>query len=130
MLLLDLDHFKQINDTYGHDAATTSSPPSATRSRPRCATSDFVGRYGGEEFLVLLPDTGADGALETAEKIRAAIASVTMPRYRPCDAASAARRCTHTRRRPRVPRSLADRAPYAAKRGGGLAPRPPTPPRS
>ena len=70
-MLLDLDHFKQINDLFGHEKGDEVLAAVGASSRARCATSDFVGRYGGEEFIVLLPDTGREGALEVAEKLRA-----------------------------------------------------------
>ena len=77
-LLLDLDHFKQINDTLGHGrgddvlAAVGSVLPSVLRE------ADFVARYGGEEFLILLPATGHDEAAIVAEKVRAAIETITV----------------------------------------------------
>ncbi len=78
-VMLDLDHFKQINDTYGHDrgddvlAAVGSTLESAVRE------SDFVGRYGGEEFILLLPATAAEQGLLVAEKVRAAVAKIRIP---------------------------------------------------
>jgi diguanylate cyclase (GGDEF)-like protein len=75
-ILLDLDHFKQINDLYGHDrgdevlAAVGAVLGSSMRS------SDFAGRLGGEEFLILLADTGRDGAVRAAEKARAAVGNI------------------------------------------------------
>ena len=64
MVLFDLDHFKDVNDTHGHGkgdevlAAVGDTVANAVRD------SDFVGRYGGEEFLALLPSTGREGAVE------------------------------------------------------------------
>jgi diguanylate cyclase (GGDEF)-like protein len=79
LLLLDLDHFKQVNDQHGHGAGdqVLASVGAALRSVLR--VRDFAGRYGGEEFAVLLPDTGTPAALEIAERIRAAIAEITLP---------------------------------------------------
>jgi diguanylate cyclase (GGDEF)-like protein len=79
LLLLDLDHFKQVNDQYGHGAGdqVLASVGAALRSALR--VRDFAGRNGGEEFAVLLPDTGIVAALEIAERVRAAIAEVTLP---------------------------------------------------
>ena len=54
-LLLDLDHFKQINDTYGHGRGDEVLAAAAEAMRAAVRESDFVGRYGGEEFLILLP---------------------------------------------------------------------------
>jgi diguanylate cyclase (GGDEF)-like protein len=78
-ILFDLDHFKQVNDVNGHAkgdevlAAVGDAVASAVRA------SDFVGRYGGEEFLALLPDTGREGALHVAQKLRSAIAQIDVP---------------------------------------------------
>jgi diguanylate cyclase (GGDEF)-like protein len=78
-LLLDLDHFKQINDTYGHGRGDEVLAAVAEAMRGAVRDSDFVGRYGGEEFLILLPDTDRDGAQEAAEKLRLAVSSVSLP---------------------------------------------------
>jgi diguanylate cyclase (GGDEF)-like protein len=76
--LLDLDHFKSINDTYGHGHGDEVLALVADVMRSTMRDSDFVGRYGGEEFLILLPETGAGGAATTIEKLRAAIANISM----------------------------------------------------
>jgi diguanylate cyclase (GGDEF)-like protein len=74
--LLDLDHFKRINDAYGHSRGDEVLAAVATVLRSSLRESDFVGRYGGEEFLLLLPDTGRDQAVVVAEKVREAVASL------------------------------------------------------
>ncbi|MDP9344888.1 MAG: GGDEF domain-containing protein, partial [Actinomycetota bacterium] len=77
VIALDLDHFKAINDTYGHDrgdAVLAAVGDMLTRS---VRNSDLAARTGGEEFVVLLPDTGAEGAQAVAEKLRATMATVT-----------------------------------------------------
>jgi diguanylate cyclase (GGDEF)-like protein len=76
--LLDLDHFKAINDTYGHGHGDEVLALVAEVMRATLRESDFAGRYGGEEFLILLPDTGASAASALIEKVRAAIASISM----------------------------------------------------
>ena len=73
-LLLDIDHFKQVNDTHGHAAGDTVLREAAQRIRDGCRISDIVGRYGGEEFVVLLPETDGDAAVEAADKLRALLA--------------------------------------------------------
>jgi len=74
VLMLDLDHFKRINDTYGHLAGDAVLKEAATRLTHAVRSYDSVGRYGGEEFLVVLPGCDSDQALRTAERIRSAIA--------------------------------------------------------
>jgi diguanylate cyclase (GGDEF)-like protein len=76
--LLDLDHFKRVNDAYGHSRGDEVLAAVATVLRSSLRESDFVGRYGGEEFLVLLPDTGRDQAVVVAEKVREAVASLAL----------------------------------------------------
>ena len=76
LILADLDHFKRINDAYGHSRGDEVLAAVATVLRSSLRESDFVGRYGGEEFLLLLPDTGRDQAVVVAEKVRAAVAGL------------------------------------------------------
>jgi diguanylate cyclase (GGDEF)-like protein len=78
-IMFDLDHFKQINDTYGHGRGDEVLAAAAEAMRATLRGSDFVGRYGGEEFLILLPDTDGEGAVRAAETVRAAVATVTVP---------------------------------------------------
>ena len=119
VLVLDLDHFKQINDTYGHDRGDAVLSAVGEVLGGALRTSDFVGRNGGEEFVALLPDTGADGALEAAEKLRAAIARVTLPGIdRAVTASVGAAVYPHTAADPESLLRLADRALYAAKAAG------------
>jgi diguanylate cyclase (GGDEF)-like protein len=74
--LLDLDHFKRINDLYGHSRGDEVLAAVAAVLRSSVRESDFVGRHGGEEFILLLPDTGRDQAAVVAEKVRAAVANL------------------------------------------------------
>ena len=74
VLLLDLDHFKRINDNYGHDAGDNVLIETAVRMKSMLRTPDMVARWGGEEFLIVLPSTPLEGALLAAEKIRSRIA--------------------------------------------------------
>ena len=73
--LLDVDHFKAINDRHGHDAGDAVLVGVAARVAGRLRSDDVVGRWGGEEFLVLLPETGPGGAARVAEDVRAVIAA-------------------------------------------------------
>jgi diguanylate cyclase (GGDEF)-like protein len=74
-LLIDLDNFKTINDTYGHQIGDLTLQQISGVLREAVRASDTVFRYGGEEFLVLLPETDLDGAVALGEKIRASAAS-------------------------------------------------------
>jgi diguanylate cyclase (GGDEF)-like protein/putative nucleotidyltransferase with HDIG domain len=67
---VDLDHFKGINDTHGHQVGDLVLRGVADRFRASLRHSDVVGRYGGEEFMVVLPETGPEEAAEVAEKLR------------------------------------------------------------
>jgi diguanylate cyclase (GGDEF)-like protein len=73
ILMLDLDHFKMVNDTYGHDTGDAVLKAIANVIKTNVRASDIVIRYGGEEFLVLLQDTLSDHALVVADKIRLAV---------------------------------------------------------
>jgi diguanylate cyclase (GGDEF)-like protein len=78
-VMLDLDHFKQVNDVYGHEKGDEVLAAVGATLRDTLRESDFVGRYGGEEFLILLPDTDRAGATVVAETIRTAIELVKVP---------------------------------------------------
>jgi diguanylate cyclase (GGDEF)-like protein len=79
LLLIDLDHFKQINDAWGHPVGDQVLANVGAVLRSVLRARDFAGRNGGEEFAVLLPDTGIPAALEIAERIRAAVAEISLP---------------------------------------------------
>jgi diguanylate cyclase (GGDEF)-like protein len=78
-LLVDLDHFKQINDQRGHPVGDQVLANVGAVLGSVLRTTDFAGRDGGEEFAILLPDTGMPTALEIAERVRAAIAEISLP---------------------------------------------------
>lgn len=73
LLMIDMDHFKDVNDKYGHLSGDAVLIEVANILSDTCRTSDFLGRYGGEEFLLLLPETGTEEASQLAERIRGAI---------------------------------------------------------
>jgi len=75
VLVTDLDHFKQINDGYGHAAGDAVLKAFVARTQAMLRPADVVGRMGGEEFAVLLPETSVEAAAEVAERIRAALAA-------------------------------------------------------
>lgn len=75
LILWDLDHFKQVNDTYGHQIGDAVLCAAVHRARSVLRDTDVLARYGGEEFVVLLPETSIDSAIATAERIRALLTS-------------------------------------------------------
>ncbi|WP_333796845.1 GGDEF domain-containing protein [Rheinheimera sp.] len=74
VVMTDIDHFKHINDSFGHDQGDLVLQQAALLFRQKLRTQDICCRYGGEEFLLLLPKTSLQDALRVADKIRAAIA--------------------------------------------------------
>jgi diguanylate cyclase (GGDEF)-like protein len=73
IMMLDLDHFKKINDTYGHLAGDYVLKEVAKIIKNSIRKSDICGRFGGEEFVILLPNTKLSGAMKLAERIRQTI---------------------------------------------------------
>ncbi len=73
ILLIDLDHFKNVNDTYGHQSGDDVLAAVAQKCRDTLRKNDVFGRYGGEEFIVLLPETDRENAIMVAERLRQAI---------------------------------------------------------
>lgn len=70
LMMLDIDNFKGINDERGHPAGDQALSDVSRSIRTSVRESDLVGRYGGDEFLILMPETQADGAREIAERLR------------------------------------------------------------
>jgi diguanylate cyclase (GGDEF)-like protein len=117
VLMADVDHFKQYNDSFGHPAGDEVLKLVAGLLRECTRTVDCVGRYGGEEFAVIMPETDNAGALVVAERIRTRIAEQEFPNRGmtlsigiaefPTDADS-----------PQSTIAVADQALYQAKRDG------------
>ena len=78
IILLDIDSFKNINDTYGHLAGDLILKAVAEMARETVRTVDNLIRWGGEEFVVLLPDTELDAAMQVAERLRDVIAKASI----------------------------------------------------
>ncbi len=79
VFLLDIDHFKRINDTHGHQTGDSVLQAFASTLERTTRKTDFLARYGGEEFVVILPETTLDTALSLAERLREEIATQPVP---------------------------------------------------
>ena len=78
-LMCDLDHFKEINDRFGHGRGDDVLAAVGAALSDSLRAGDFAGRYGGEEFLILLPGTGLEGAVEAAARLRASVSAIRVP---------------------------------------------------
>jgi diguanylate cyclase (GGDEF)-like protein len=134
LLFLDLDHFKALNDTFGHHAGDKALHEFGAVVRAALRTTDTLGRWGGEEFVAILPGTDGEAALAVAERIRATVAEHTFwavgGGHLTCSVGLASYPRDALHRDALV--ELADQAMYAAKRLGRnqvrLAPRYPAGP--
>jgi diguanylate cyclase (GGDEF)-like protein len=120
LAMVDIDHFKRVNDTYGHPVGDHVIRTLAQLLRRRLRKSDIVGRYGGEEFALFMPDTGAAGAAVILENLRAQFESISLV------GAQTQFHCTFSAGLAMMPPATtmneliqaADAALYEAKRGG------------
>lgn len=78
LILADIDHFKQINDEYGHDGGDRVITHAGAQLAGLCRAQDIVARWGGEEFLILLPATTFDDGFAVAERIRKTVANAAV----------------------------------------------------
>lgn len=78
LLIIDADHFKQVNDQFGHQAGDQLLREVTRTIQDTLRTSDILARYGGEEFAIILPQTSRPGALQLAERLRAAVAAIKL----------------------------------------------------
>jgi diguanylate cyclase (GGDEF)-like protein len=122
VLFIDLDHFKSINDNYGHAAGDIVLKSVATCIGNSIRSSDSLGRIGGEEFSVFLPNTDMDSALQVAETIRHAVESL-MPAISETSslkisASIGVARNQHSEQTMQEIQKQADQAMYNAKKGG------------
>lgn len=79
MLMLDLDYFKNVNDSYGHQVGDMTLKKLVQVCRGMLREVDIIGRLGGEEFAIMLPETGSQRALEVAERLCQAVADAEVP---------------------------------------------------
>lgn len=77
LILVDIDHFKSVNDSHGHNAGDTVLRQASDLLSKELRSDDIIGRWGGEEFVILLPDTSPDQAYEVAQKLRHRLAQMT-----------------------------------------------------
>jgi diguanylate cyclase (GGDEF)-like protein len=122
VLMVDLDHFKSVNDAHGHLAGDVVLKEAVQRMKNLVRRSDFIGRYGGEEFLVVLPNCDSVDATAQAERLRQALAAspVDLPGGSLTITASIGVACASGSQIPRVDTLVreADEAMYLAKKNG------------
>lgn len=116
----DIDHFKSINDAYGHAAGDAVLIAIAASIRSAVRSNDAVGRVGGEEFVILLKDTTAEQAFHFAERLRGEIARISFPRLPPDRTVTCSFGIAELRRGETLAHAIgrADQALYAAKNAG------------
>ena len=121
VLFVDLDHFKRINDTHGHAAGDQCLRRTSTALRDVLGPGDLLGRYGGEEFMIVLPGATSDSARKVGEAIRAAVEALSIEwDGKPLSltvSVGVATRWPHEQT-PTSTVERADKALYAAKRSG------------
>ncbi len=117
IILIDVDHFKNVNDTYGHDIGDVVLKWLASTINQQLRTQDVIARWGGEEFLILLPDTTLDEAMAIAERLRSVIdtASIETNAGRLHISFSAGVSCSQSTRDVNTLCKIADQALYIAK---------------
>ncbi len=117
VILLDLDHFKSVNDTHGHPVGDTILIETANRLRTALRTSDIPGRWGGEEFLIICPETELDTAAQLAERLRREYENLAFPEAGRLTASFGVAAHQSGRLAKDILQS-ADKALYRAKKGG------------
>jgi len=118
LLMLDIDEFKNLNDTFGHDAGDDAIRRLSKVLREGTRGIDLAARIGGEEFAVLLVETSKDGGFEVAERLRMAIKSLEIPRAGGMTASFGVAECPSDAQTAADILKAADVALYEAKRNG------------
>jgi two-component system cell cycle response regulator len=117
LVAFDLDHFKQINDRFGHEAGDKVLKRASSVVLERLRHNDVLARVGGEEFIIVLPETSADSARRVAESLREQLAAALVSRAGEVTASFGVTQWDG-REAPQALLARADQALYAAKRGG------------
>ncbi|NIO42254.1 MAG: diguanylate cyclase, partial [Burkholderiales bacterium] len=120
LMLIDIDNFKHINDTHGHLLGDTVIRLIGEMLDTQTRAGDFVGRFGGDEFALILPETSGSNAIKVAQRIQRALSAVTIPEQ-PDFSMTASVGVAQLSRNVSSPRdwvSSADNALYQAKRSG------------
>src|SRR5918911_1540285 len=118
LLLLDIDNFKQVNDTYGHEAGDEVIRRLALTLQAGTRGIDLAARIGGEEFAVILPETDFEGGMEVAERLRLAIKAAEIPTAGQITASFGVAEFPLSAQTGRELFTVADAAMYEAKRMG------------
>jgi diguanylate cyclase (GGDEF)-like protein len=124
VMLFDIDHFKKVNDTFGHDIGDAVLQRVVAAACAELRSSDVIGRYGGEEFVIVLPMTTAQQAHPVAERIRARVEALRVPTHKKDASATLSLGIVELTRGLRDTASIddlirhADEAMYAAKQAG------------
>ncbi len=120
VLFMDLDNFKQVNDKFGHESGNAVLKAAAHECGLHIRTTDLAGRYGGDEFVLVLVGTGRDGARGVGEKVRAAVQAIGVQMGYPDGLVTASIGVAEYRpdREEQDVLVAADRALYRAKAGG------------
>ncbi len=120
ILLMDVDHFKQINDTYGHHTGDMVLTSICAAIREELRAYDIFGRYGGDELIVLFPQTDGEEALDVAERVEATIQALSIPGLSGVSLSLSGGVASRTRNDEDLESmiKMADKALYSAKTGG------------
>jgi diguanylate cyclase (GGDEF)-like protein/PAS domain S-box-containing protein len=118
LMMLDIDHFKRVNDTHGHDVGDQALVEVAEVLKNGVRSMDILARWGGEEFLVLLPETNMAGATLIAERIRQQVSQIKLPKIPEGLTISIGLSEAKPGMELKTATGLADQALYQAKSGG------------